>query len=149
MALLNATNAQIWQALKPYLPPGTSLTSVYRPAAAQLSFIVRKARAHGYRFSKPPVLEQRDTWEDALVFVRKKGYKVAAPGASNHQAGVAYDLSGPNLKKIEEAVRKAVAAGRITLLRTSKTPILPEPKNNCVHVEIEGAIIDFEPHDFA
>jgi hypothetical protein len=144
MALVDTGNLMVWNTLKHYLPPGTRLTSVYRPAQAQLDFIVRKAKKEGYKFTKPAVLGDRSSWIDALKFIRGKGYKVAEPGVSKHQSGVAYDLSGPDLSKIEAGVRKAVADGSITLLRTSKNPILRETTNHCVHVEIEAAIVEME-----
>jgi hypothetical protein len=149
MPLVDVGNQMVWHALKFYLPAGTVLTSVYRPPQAQLDFIVRKAKAHGYTFHKAPTLADVTSWDDALRFVRSKGYKVAPPGKSAHQKGVAYDLSGPDLGKIEEGVRRAVAAGRIRLSIASRTPILREPKNRCVHVEIEGALLDAEPFDWA
>jgi hypothetical protein len=147
MTLVDTGNLMIWYALRPYLPPGTRLTSVYRPAQAQLDFIVRKATKEGYHFAKPPVLGDRTSWAGALGFIRQKGYQVAEPGLSKHQRGMAYDLSGPDLDAIEAAVRKAVAAGRISLLRGSNRPIRPETINRCIHVEIEAAILDFEPFD--
>jgi len=149
MALVDTGNQMVWHALKLYLPPGTRLTSVYRPAQAQLDFIVRKAKKEGYTFASQPLLSDRSSWIGALDFIRSKGYKVAEPGVSRHQKGIAYDLSGPDLNTIEAGVRKAVAEGRITLVRDSKSPILRETVNRCVHVEIEAAILDSEPFDWA
>jgi hypothetical protein len=149
MALIDTGNWLIWQALKLYLPPGTSLSSCYRPAQAQLSFIVQTARAKGYHFTQTPALNNEASWNGALAFIRQKGFKVAAPGRSMHQRGLAYDLSGPDLSKIETAVRKAVAEGRIRLVQGSPSAILRETKNRCVHVEIEGGLLDFEPFEYA
>src|SRR5689334_14917681 len=70
MSLVHTANVMVWHALKPYLPPGTRLTSVYRPASEQLAFIVRNAKKEGYVFDKPPVLLERDTWIGALQFLR-------------------------------------------------------------------------------
>jgi hypothetical protein len=64
-----------------------------------------------------------------------------------HQRGVAYDLEGPDLNSIELAVRKAVAFLRITLVDGSRSALLQETKNHCVHVEIQSALLDFEPFD--
>jgi hypothetical protein len=149
MALVDAGNMLIWQALKLYLPYGTKLSSCYRPPQAQLNFIAQTARAKGYRFTKTPVLSDETSWSGALAFIRQKGFKVAAPGRSMHQRGLAYDLSGPDLSKIEAAVRKAVADGRIRLVQGSPSAILRETRNHCVHVEIDGGLLDFEPFEFA
>jgi hypothetical protein len=149
VALMDTGNRMIWYALKLYLPQGTILSSVYRPPQAQLDFIVKNARAKGYSFPKPPVLGDESSWSGALAYIRQEGFKVAAPGRSMHQRGLAYDLTGPDLSKIEAAVRKAVADGRISLVPGSKSAILREVKNHCVHVEIQSALLDFEPFDFA
>ena len=149
MPLMDTGNWLIWQALKLYLPPGTRLTSVYRPAQAQLDFIVGAAKKRGYTFSKNPSLGDETSWQGALTFVRSKGVKVAAPGRSLHQRGLAYNLSGPNLVLIKECVLKAVAQGRIRLARGSRENPLIERTNNCVHVEIDGALLDHEPFEWA
>jgi hypothetical protein len=146
---MDVGNWLVWQALKLYVPPGTRLTAVRRTAQEQLNFIVRKARAGGYQFTKPALLSDPTSWRDALAFVRSKVWKVAAPGESKHQSGLAYDLAGPDLAKVEAAVRKAAADGRITLVRTSRNPILREVVNRCVHVEIESGLLDFEPFEYA
>lgn len=131
--------AQVWHALRPYLPPGTRLTSVHRSAREQLDFIVQTAKKYGYTFQKQPSVSDASSWQDALRFVCGKGYKVAAPGKSHHAQGIAYDLSGSNLKQIEAGVRKAAADGRIILRRGSRSALLVEPHpQNCVHVEIEA-----------
>lgn len=147
MPLVDTANVMVWNALKPYLPPGTRLTSVYRPASEQLAFIVRKAKKEGYVFDTPPVLRDRDSWIGALEFLRARDYKIAEPNKSMHQRGIAYDLAGPDLGRIEKAVHRAVADRRIVLSK-SKHPILRELKNHCVHVEIEAAVIDNEAFDF-
>lgn len=149
MPKMNVGNRFIWEALKLYLPPGTRLTSVYRPPEAQLKFIVRKARQHGYTFNEKPMVSKPATWQEALTFVRSKGYKVAAPGRSMHQQGLAYDLTGPNLQKIKAGVLRAVKEGRIRLVKNSRSRLLIERKNHCVHVEIESAVMDFDPFDWA
>ena len=146
MPLVDVVNITVWYQLKPYLPLGTAVTSVRRSAKSQFDFIVTKASKHGYKFERSPTLSDPSTWEGALNFIRKKGYKVAAPGKSNHESGIAYDLSGPDLAKIEAAVRRAVADGVITL-SGSKSSILVERENHCVHVEIVGAVIHNEAFD--
>lgn len=149
MALVDTGNRLVWQALKLYLPLGTKLSSCYRPPQAQLDFIVQTARGRGYHFTKFPTLDDESSWSGALAFVRQEGFKVAAPGRSMHQRGMAYDLSGPDLSKIETAVRKAAADGRIRLVQGSPSSILREATNRCVHVEIESGLLDFEPFEYA
>ena len=149
MVLMDVGNQWVLQALKFYLPPGTRLTSVYRPAQAQLNIIVQKARKEGFVFARQPTLAVKSSWVEALQYLRKRGYKIAEPGISRHQSALAYDLSGPDLPKIEAAVRQAVADKRIRLVHGARHPILIEKVNKCVHVEIEGAVLDAEPFDFA
>jgi len=146
---MDSGNLLIWQALKLYLPLGTSLTSCRRPPSEQLAFITRTAEKHGYK------LILRLLWKIVLPgslllnsFVAR-GFKVAAPGSSIHQRGLAYDLSGPNLDAIFAAAQKAIEQKRIRLVAGSRTNLLIEPQNNCVHVEIEGGILDFEPFEIA
>src|ERR1700674_4676593 len=129
MPLVDAGNLLIWQALKLYLPVGTKLTSCRRPPSEQLDFIRSTAETHGYNFATPPTLANPKSWLPALQFIRTKGYKVAAPGSSKHQKGLAYDLSGPNLDSILAAVKKAVAQGRIRLVQRSTSNLLIERKN--------------------
>lgn len=148
MALMDIGNQMVWQALKLYLPPGTVLSSVRRPPKNQLDVIIAEAKKNHFVFPRPPALSDPASWEPALEFLRKKGYQIAAPGKSVHERGLAYDLSGPDLGKIESAVRKAVADGRIRLLEGSRKPIRLEPINHCVHVEIDGALLDYEPFEF-
>ncbi|MGH7617044.1 MAG: hypothetical protein ACREPM_07450 [Gemmatimonadaceae bacterium] len=148
MIWMTRTNELMWQALKLYLPPGTKLNSVRRPPQEQLDIIVKLARSNGYQFAGLPRLGDESSWSGALAFIRVKGFKVAAPGRSMHQKGLAYDLAGPDLNKIEAAVRKAVSDGRIKLVPGSKSAILQEPKNHCVHVEMQSGVLDFEPFDF-
>ena len=141
MALVDVGNLIVWNQLRPFLLPGTTLTSVKRPASAQLKIIVDKAQKLGYKFRRAPTVPDPASWQGALDFLRHKGFKIAAPGRSNHQSGIAYDLSGQDLDAIEAGVRKAVEKKRITLLANSRSAILQEPQNHCVHVEITSAII--------
>ena len=140
MPKLDVVNLMVWNQLKQYLPPGTLLTSVHRTAIAQLNFIVSHAKRLGYSFPRPPSVPDQGSWQGALEFLRQKGYKVAPPGRSTHQQGIAYDLQGPDLPRIEAGVRKAVAERRITLAN-SRSAILIERTNHCVHVEVMGAVL--------
>jgi len=140
MPQVDVVNLTVWNQIRSYLPPGTRVTSVYRPAQAQLNFIVQKAHQHGFKFTKVPIVEDPSSWQAALEFVRKKGYQVAPPGKSAHQAGIAYDLVGPDLSKIASGIRRAVADGRIKLAE-SKSALLIEKVNKCVHVEIVESLI--------
>jgi hypothetical protein len=140
MPVVDVVNLMVWNQLAPFLPPGSKLTSVRRPPAAQLQFIVNKAKVLGYKFSIAPTLYNPPSWQGALKFLRGKGFKVAAPGRSYHASGIAYDISGPNLALIEAAVRRAVDEKRITLNK-SPSAILIELQNHCVHVEIVGAVL--------
>lgn len=148
MAQIDTGNYLTWHTLKSFLPRGTRLSSCYRPAQAQLAFIVKKAKKEGYAFTRAPQVSDERSWSGALALLRKKGYKVAPPGRSNHQSGLAYDLSGPDLSAILAGVERALAEGKITLLQGSKSNLIVEKKNNCVHVEIESALIDHEPFEF-
>jgi hypothetical protein len=147
MPHVDVVNLTVWNQIKSYLPPGTKVTSVHRPAQAQLDFIVRKARQHGFKFNKAATVNDPASWQTALEFVRSKGYKVAPPGKSAHQSGIAYDLSGPHLAKIAAAVRRAVTDGRIKLA-ASKSALLIEKVNHCVHVEIVETVIHNDAFDF-
>jgi hypothetical protein len=154
MPQVDVVNLMVWTQLKSYLPPGTTLNSVYRSPQDQLDYIVRKAKEYGYTYTKKPTLSDRSSWQAAPEFIRKgtakyKGIKVAAPGRSMHGRGIAYDLGG-DLKKIEAAVRRAVADGRIKL-SGSKDALLIEPNNGprgCVHVEIVEAVIHNDSFDY-
>jgi hypothetical protein len=143
MPTLDVVNLMVWHQLKQCVPSGTRLTSVRRLPKAQLDFIVQQATKHGYAFPKPPTVADRSSWQDALALLRRKGYHVASPGKSNHQSGIAYDLSGPNLPAIEEGIRQAVKHGRVTLAH-SPSALLQEVHNNCVHVEVAGAVLQNE-----
>ena len=147
MPFMDSGNILIWQALKLYLPVGTKLTSCRRSPSEQLAFIRRTAEQYGYRFASPPTVDNSGSWQPALEFIRYKGYKVAAPGSSMHQRGLAYDLSGPNLNAILSAVQKAVDQKRIRLVSGSRSNLLIEKQNHCVHVEIDEGVLDFEPFE--
>jgi len=146
MPLFDVVSLHVWNVLWPYLPAGTVLTSAYRSAEYQLSFIVRKAKENGYKFTCKAALIDRSSWIGALEFLRGKGYYIAEPHKSMHHKGVAFDFTGPNLQKIKAAILKAVADRKITLWWGSKSNLKIEPSpNNCVHVEIQMAILDYDP----
>ena len=66
-----------------------------------------------------------------------------------HQKGLAYDLWGLDLRAIFAAVKKAAQWGRIQLIRPRVGWENPRLEGGCVHVEIDGAKLDFEPFDYA
>jgi hypothetical protein len=66
-----------------------------------------------------------------------------------HQRGLAYDLTGLDLEKILAAVNKAANDGRIHLIPPRSGWNNPRLEFACVHVEIDGGKIDFEPFEYA
>jgi hypothetical protein len=154
--LMTETNRLIWEALRPYLPRGTTLTCVRRTKENQLAILEKNAHDMGYVFHRRPTVEDESSWLGAYNYLKvakdAKGNRrdVAKPGSSLHERGLAYDLVGPDLYGIERAVRKAFADGRIHLLMpwTSFT-LHVEKGNNCVHVQIDGAVLDFDPWQLA
>lgn len=122
---------QVIAALASYLPDGTAVTSVYRSAEDQLKTLIRFANKNGYKFENAPTLSDRGSWSPALAYVKKKGIKIAAPGSSQHEKGIAFDLSGPDLKAIHEGVNTAIADGVISVRK-----IIHEVANHCIHVEV-------------
>jgi len=142
-------NDAVWQCLRLYLPPGTRLTSVYRSDEHQLAVIVERAKARGYKFSGPPTLSNPSTWLDAWRLASTRRDPIAKPGSSQHRLAKAYDLTGPDLAAIEAAIKKAAADGRIVLAPARPHWNNPRREGHCVHVEILGGSIDFEPFDFA
>lgn len=134
MARLEAQHEFVWTILQEYVPEGTCLTSVVRSSQDQLDTIVKYARKEQYKFKQPPTLSNRGTWLPALTYLRKKKYKIAEPGRSAHQQGLAFDLSGKDLKTIRKAVEQAQADGRLSIRK-----IITEWSNHCVHVEVTFA----------
>lgn len=149
MPLMDCANQWVWHAMKLYLPVGTKLTSVYRSPQSQLDFIERTAKRKGFVFKTAPKLQDPSSWDGALQFLRSRGFHVSAPGRSMHQRGLAYDLSGPDLNKIMEAILRAAVLGRIRLVANGRPNPIVEYQNRCVHVEIEGAVLDHDPFDYA
>ena len=149
MATLSPTNEWIWQCLKLYLPPHTELTSVYRSGNDQLRLVVERAKGRGYKFSREPTLSDESSWYDAWKLVNSSTNPVAKPGRSMHQRGVAYDLAGPDLTKILDAVNDAADKGAIRLLPARPNWPNPRLEGRCVHVEIDSGRIDFVPWENA
>ncbi len=149
MALVDVGNRMIWQCLKFYLPLVTRLNSCYRAPEAQLALIVERAKKKGYVFKRTPVVSDPSTWLDAWHLVNTRLNPIAKPGHSMHQRGLAYDLTGPDLAKILLSVNKAAADGRIHLIPPRGGWQNPRLEGTCVHVEIDGGKLDFEPFDYA
>lgn len=155
---LDRKTAEIWYALRPYLPPGTRLTSVIRSPQDQLDELKRLAESTGYVWELPPVLEEPASWSAALEWVRRKGKDIAKPAWSRHQKGHAFDLAGPDLEAIVDGIGKAVLAKAVFLEHRPgwKNPAI-EQGNGCVHLEVfadhdrpaPSATLDDVPFDFA
>jgi hypothetical protein len=146
---MTAYNDAIWSCLKLYLPPHTTLSCVYRSNEDQLQIIVDRATRRGYTFPRTPSASDRSSWLAAWHLVNTKTNPVAQPGSSTHRLGIAYDLTGPDLPKIVNAIQGAASKGAIRL--APRRPGFDNPKleGHCVHVEILGGKLDFEPFDFA
>lgn len=142
-------NEAIWQCLKPYLPSHTTLSCVYRTDEDQLAIIVERAKKRGFKFTKPPKVSDVSSWLGAWHLVNTKSNPVARPGGSTHRLGIAYDLAGPDLSEIVAAVQKADSDGAIQLAPPRANWENPRLEGHCVHVEILGGKLDFEPFDFA
>ena len=142
-------NDAIWDCLKLYLPPLTKLSCVYRSDEDQLEIIVTRATAQGYKFPKPPKVSDPASWLGAWRLVNTPENPVAQPGASKHRDGIAYDLTGPDLPKMVTAIQKAASVGAIRLAPPRPRFGNPRLEGHCVHVEILGGKMDFEPFDFA
>ena len=142
-------NDAIWNCLKLFLPPLTTLSCVYRTNEDQLQIIVERAVKRGYNFSKPPTVSDHASWLAAWQLVNSRMNPVAKPGGSTHRLGIAYDLSGPDLPKIVAAIQKAASVRAIQLAPRRGGFDNPKLEGHCVHVEILGGRMDFEPFDFA
>ena len=110
--------------------------------------IVQRATKKGYKFPKPPTVSDPQSWNAALRLMNTKTDPVARPGSSLHRLGIAYDLAGPNPHDIVAGILKASAAKAITLAPPRLHWQNPRLEGHCVHVEILGGRIDFEPFDF-
>jgi hypothetical protein len=142
-------NDAVWQCLKLYLSPQTILSCVYRSDQDQLDIIVERAKAKGYKFQRPPTLADEASWRGAWHAINTKLNPVAKPGFSKHRNGIAYDLGGPDLPAIVLGINKAAAAAAINLAPKRHNFDNPALEGHCIHVEILGGKMDFEPFDFA
>jgi hypothetical protein len=145
---LSQYNDAIWNCLKLYLPPHTILSCVYRSDQDQLDIVVQRATKKGYKFPSPPKLSDTHSWRAAWHLVNTRTDPVARPGSSMHRLGIAYDLGGPNLKDIVAGILNASAAKAIALAPPRPHWENPRLEGHCVHVEILGGRMDFEPFDF-
>ena len=146
---LSQYNDAVWNCLKLYLPPLTTLSCVYRTDEDQLQIIVDRATGRGFKFSRPPTVSDQASWLAAWRLVNTRTNPVARPGSSTHRQGIAYDLAGPDLPKIVTAIQKAASVGAIQLALRRPGFDNPKLEGHCVHVEILGGKMDFEPFDFA
>jgi hypothetical protein len=96
-----------------------------------------------------PKVSDPASWLGAWHKVNTKTNPVAKPGGSTHRVGKAYDLSGPDLPKLVAAIQKAASLGAIKLSKPRPHWDNPRLEGTCVHVEIDGGKMDFEPYDFA
>ena len=118
--------------LKPYLPPGTRMTSGYRDPKKQLDLIVRYARSFGMAVPGSVSVEDESSWEGLWGGIRARGIIIAKPNTTPHgREEAVFDLSGADLDSINAGLRQAEAKGLITYRN-----IIIERKNNCVHVEV-------------
>jgi hypothetical protein len=122
---------------------------VRRSAADQLALIVRRAKDKGYIFKRQATVADAPSWLEAWQLVNTASNPIARPGRNMHQKGLAYDLWGLDLRAIFAAVKKAAQWGRIQLIRPRVGWENPRLEGGCVHVEIDGAKLDFEPFDYA
>ena len=118
--------------LKPYLPPGTRMTSGYRDPQKQLDLIVRYARSFGMAVPGSVSVEDESSWEGLWSGIRSRGIIIAKPNTTPHgREEAVFDLSGADLDSINAGLMKAKEKGLITYRN-----IIIERKNNCVHVEV-------------
>src|ERR1044072_4150525 len=118
--------------LKPYLPPGTRMTSGYRDPQKQLDLIVRYARSFGMAVPGSVSVEDESSWEGLWGGIRSRGIIIAKPNTTPHgREEAVFDLSGADLDSINAGLMKAKEKGLITYRN-----IIIERKNNCVHVEV-------------
>lgn len=118
--------------LKPYLPPGTRMTSGYRDPKEQLGLIVRFARNFGMAIPPNVSVEDESSWEGLWNGIRGRGIIIARPNTTPHgREEAVFDLSGADLDSINAGLMRAKEKGLITYRN-----IIIERKNNCVHVEV-------------
>lgn len=151
----------VWEMLSPLLPPGSHCTSGYRTIEEQRNILyrfyrTRKQKILAYFLANDKtggkesdklssasekyesLLEKVDDIEsedEVLAAVRGSGQKIAKPGKSAHQRGLALDIGGPSsIDQLQVAVARRVAKANPHLL--SGRVLLED--NGCVHVEIVG-----------
>lgn len=132
-----------WRSLQPFLPRGSVMTSGFRTPEDQKRIINNYwKRATGRPI--PEHLRHDDrVWRQASrILTKQYGYIVGPPWTKNpyaHLKGTAFDVSGPDLHGIVEAVRMVSGDNRIPV--KFRKPLL-ENKNRCVHIGIEHASYD-------
>lgn len=125
------------QALQKVLPSGSSITSGYRSAGAQKKAIDKyfdmATRHPAFSKFKNKYLELRDKKEIAEQYMQKvegrTGWRIALPGLSNHQKGIALDISGNNreiVSSLEKLKRQPVDGITIETGMGDRGGILPE-----------------------
>ena len=125
------------QTLQRVLPDGSSINSGYRSAGAQKKAIDKyfeMATNHpAFSKFKNKYLELRDKKEIAEQYMQKvegrTGWRIALPGLSNHQKGIALDISGNNeeiINSLEELKRNPINGITIETNMGDRGGILPE-----------------------
>lgn len=121
--------------LQEYLPTGTRMTSGYRSPERQLDLIIRMARARGIPTSpNKPSIDDESTWRPAFRALQAQGIIIASPTTTPHATDeTVFDLSGADLGQIKAGLLRAEKAGMVVF-----TKIIPESRNNAVHVEVKS-----------
>ena len=144
-----ALRKKAWEALRPFLPAGTSLTSVYRSQADQEAIIKKYAIKKGFPGNT-------SDYGAMHSFLRKKPYPnfIVGRRVGRGHGGVgrtgALDLSGPPLDLIWAGVEAAniALAGQVKfakLKQASGYSSIIERNNNCVHVHFNLDDINIQP----
>ena len=119
--------------LQDNLPRGTRMTSGFRTADDQLRILRHFAQNEGIPIPPNMSVDKPDTWRPVLAAVQGRGYKIAAPGESNHGSDlIVFDLAGADLNQIQNACHAAQRRGVVKITKT-----ILERKNNALHVELE------------
>ena len=133
-----------------YIPNSTMVISAFRSREKQVDIIESYARKEKYtKFSKKNIdFADKKEWRPALKYLRGKGYKIATPGHSRHETGIALDLihlpnsSRKYLVEIKKAFSKAESEGKIKIL----SDIIEWGKlQKCYHVEVKTVRLEFAP----
>ena len=138
--------AKVWAAVSQYLPSGSSMTSGYRSADEQRTLlynfynikykdrIIKKfTKSEWQKYYDLEGSNNADADAEILQMVRACGQKIAAPGTSPHQKGIAIDIGGTGDEKQCRALLWCYVyqPDGITI-----TKVLPEV-NGCVHFEFK------------